>query len=196
MQKIAQPFDDSEERKARSQAAKALGTNRQYVSDAKKLQREAPELLEKVKMGKLTISKAKKELKNRRVALPSQTVWAVGDVVQITFPPELRDMEEVHLFNHQVGTIVEITTNGIGFIIEVDGKRTPPIPKHSLTPAQLPEPENKKETEVEEELSEMELINAIRSSANGDLPKAIMKLSKPTLKLILEELKQLQEADF
>jgi ribosomal protein L21E len=195
---LCQKFDTSFEetdsegkRRATQQAAKALGTNRQYVSDAKKLQKEAPELLEKVKTGKLTISNAKKQLKNRQTALPSQTVWAVGDVVQITFPPELRDMEEVQLFNHQVGTIVEKTTNGIGFIVEVDGKRTPPIPKHSLTPAQLPEPKNKKETEVQEELSEIDLINAIRSHANGDLQKAMLKVSKPMLKLILEELNKL-----
>lgn len=41
------------------QAAKVCGTNRQYVSDAKKLKEENPELFEKVKYGKLPLSAAK-----------------------------------------------------------------------------------------------------------------------------------------
>lgn len=41
------------------QAAQMVGTNRQYVSDAKKLRDEAPELLERVRSGELTIPQAK-----------------------------------------------------------------------------------------------------------------------------------------
>ena len=41
------------------QAAQLVGTNRQYVSDAKRLRDEAPELLERVRSGELTIPQAK-----------------------------------------------------------------------------------------------------------------------------------------
>lgn len=44
---------------AREQAAQIVGTNRQYISDAKKLEKEAPDLLEEVKQGELTIPEAK-----------------------------------------------------------------------------------------------------------------------------------------
>lgn len=44
---------------AAQQAAAIVGTNRQYVSDAKKIQRNAPELLEPVRNGHITIPEAK-----------------------------------------------------------------------------------------------------------------------------------------
>ena len=43
-------------------AAKAVGTNRQYVSDAKKIKIEAPDIFEKLKSGKITIQDAKREV--------------------------------------------------------------------------------------------------------------------------------------
>ena len=46
-------------------AAQLAQTNRQYVSDAKRIQQEAPELLEQVRDGTLTIPQAKRELKER-----------------------------------------------------------------------------------------------------------------------------------
>jgi N6-adenosine-specific RNA methylase IME4/ParB-like chromosome segregation protein Spo0J len=48
---------------SREQAAAIVGSNRQYVSDAKKLASEAPELLEKVRSGELSIPQAKQEYK-------------------------------------------------------------------------------------------------------------------------------------
>lgn len=48
------------------QAAQMVGTNRQYVSDAKKLRDEAPELLERVRSGELTIPQARRALKEER----------------------------------------------------------------------------------------------------------------------------------
>ena len=54
--------------KARDQAATIAGTNRQYVSDAKKLKQEAPELFEQVREGHLTIPQAKRELVKRQRA--------------------------------------------------------------------------------------------------------------------------------
>jgi len=47
------------------QAAEVLGTNAHYVSDAKKLADEAPDLLEKVRSGTLTLPKAMQEKKKR-----------------------------------------------------------------------------------------------------------------------------------
>ena len=40
---ISQQIDQSEKSRATERAAKILGTNRQYVSDAKKLKEEQPE---------------------------------------------------------------------------------------------------------------------------------------------------------
>lgn len=48
----------SSETEARSQAAKLVGTNRQYVSDAKKLQAEDPEAAEAVRRGETSLPKA------------------------------------------------------------------------------------------------------------------------------------------
>jgi hypothetical protein len=50
----------SEAGRAAEQAAAIVGTNRQYVSDAKKIEREAPDLLTDVRDGALTIPEAKK----------------------------------------------------------------------------------------------------------------------------------------
>lgn len=48
---------------ALEQAAKMMGTNRQYVADAKKIEREAPELLERVRTGEMTIPEVKREMR-------------------------------------------------------------------------------------------------------------------------------------
>jgi len=48
------------------QAAKAAGTNRQYVSDAKAIKAEAPDVFEQVRSGELTIPKAKKAIEKRQ----------------------------------------------------------------------------------------------------------------------------------
>lgn len=47
---------------ATAKAAKLTGTNRQYVADAKKIKAEAPATFEKIKAGKTTIPKAKREI--------------------------------------------------------------------------------------------------------------------------------------
>ena len=49
---------------AREQAAILLNTNRQYVSDAKKLKQEAPEIFEQVRAGELSIPEAKRATSN------------------------------------------------------------------------------------------------------------------------------------
>jgi hypothetical protein len=45
--------------KAAEKAAAAVKTNKQYVKAAKKLEKEAPELLEKVRSGEMNIPQAK-----------------------------------------------------------------------------------------------------------------------------------------
>lgn len=55
-QKIDQPTNEG---KATAQAAKDLGVNRQYLSDAKKLQQDTPELIPMMKQGEITIKTAK-----------------------------------------------------------------------------------------------------------------------------------------
>jgi len=61
---LSQLFDeasrDPRERRSDFQAATLVGTNRQYVSDAKRIARESPEVLEMVRRGNLTIPDAKK----------------------------------------------------------------------------------------------------------------------------------------
>ncbi|MBX5462983.1 MAG: hypothetical protein IRZ28_18080 [Steroidobacteraceae bacterium] len=54
---------------ARDHAARMVGTNPRYVSDAKKLAQESPELFAKVKTGDLSIPAAKRQLEeNKRKA--------------------------------------------------------------------------------------------------------------------------------
>ncbi|MBX5463690.1 MAG: hypothetical protein IRZ28_21715 [Steroidobacteraceae bacterium] len=50
------------EGESREQAARMVGTNPRYVSDAKKLAQESPELFAKVKTGNLSIPAAKRQL--------------------------------------------------------------------------------------------------------------------------------------
>lgn len=61
-QKIDRPSDPMAGR-ANSQAAKMLGTNRQYVADAKKLAAERPDLAVRVKSGEMSIPQANAAVK-------------------------------------------------------------------------------------------------------------------------------------
>lgn len=47
---------------AREEAAKSVGVNDRYVSDAKKVKAEAPEVFERLKAGKITLQDAKREV--------------------------------------------------------------------------------------------------------------------------------------
>lgn len=51
-----------EKAKAREEAAKSVGVNDRYVSDAKKVKAEAPEVFERLKAGKITMQDAKREV--------------------------------------------------------------------------------------------------------------------------------------
>lgn len=58
------PSQKIDQGKATQRAAEIAQTNRQYVSDAKKLKRKAPELFERVKTGEVTIPQAKQMMGN------------------------------------------------------------------------------------------------------------------------------------
>lgn len=49
-------------RKAREEAAASVGVNDRYVSDAKKVKQEAPDVFERLKAGKITLQDAKREV--------------------------------------------------------------------------------------------------------------------------------------
>ena len=57
----------SSSRDALQEAADLFGTNRHYVSDAKRLQQEAPDLLERVKAGEITMPTAIREARRTAV---------------------------------------------------------------------------------------------------------------------------------
>jgi site-specific DNA-methyltransferase (adenine-specific) len=66
---------------AAAQAAAMVGTNRQYVADAKKIRQEAPDLEQQVVEGKLTLPKAKQQLKKRqRAKQPQPQLASVQDL--------------------------------------------------------------------------------------------------------------------
>jgi len=76
---------DSEGGKARDQAAVLFQTNPRYVQDAKQLQDQAPDLLDKVRAGEQTIPQAKRELKERkREAIREENRKLVEDTLPLS----------------------------------------------------------------------------------------------------------------
>ncbi len=61
-------YPDPNQGKAAEQAAAIVGSNRQYVSDAKKLAQQAPDLLDEVRVGAMSLPEAKREIKAREKA--------------------------------------------------------------------------------------------------------------------------------
>lgn len=61
-EKVPQVFAPTRAPMAREEAAKAVGVNDRYVSDAKKVKQEAPEVFERLKAGKITLQDAKREV--------------------------------------------------------------------------------------------------------------------------------------
>ena len=59
------PKSEPESIHARKEAAKEVGVNERYISDAKKIQNVAPELAEKIIAGEMTIPEAKREIKKK-----------------------------------------------------------------------------------------------------------------------------------
>lgn len=60
------PHPEEQQGKARDQAAALFETNGRYVSDAKRIQQAAPDLLEQVRQGETTIPQAKRALVKRQ----------------------------------------------------------------------------------------------------------------------------------
>lgn len=59
-------YPDRNDGKAAQQAAKLVGTNRQYVADVKRIAAEAPELLDTIFSGELTVPRASRILRDRQ----------------------------------------------------------------------------------------------------------------------------------
>lgn len=82
---IGQKVDQSSrEPRASEQAAELLGTNRQYVSDAKKIADIAPDLVDEIKSGELTIRDAKTKVKSIVDAADSKNeeLWGEAEVAK------------------------------------------------------------------------------------------------------------------
>ncbi len=58
-------LDEASEGRVAGKAADLVGTNRQYVSDAKNLQKTSPDLLDQVRTGALTIPQATRRDRKR-----------------------------------------------------------------------------------------------------------------------------------
>lgn len=71
---LSQKIDEANG-KASEQAAAMTGTNRQYVSEAKRIAQTAPDLIDKVRNGKATIPQVKKE-HDRRIRQEQETTAA------------------------------------------------------------------------------------------------------------------------
>jgi protein gp37/ParB-like chromosome segregation protein Spo0J len=67
------------ENESAKQAAKATGANHAYVSDAKKIEKEAPEMIPEIASGKKTIPQAKRELKEREATVAKKTMNKVNE---------------------------------------------------------------------------------------------------------------------
>jgi cell pole-organizing protein PopZ len=60
--KLPEPIDKKPASPARKEAAKSVGVGERYVQDAKKVRKEAPEVFERLKAGKITLQDAKREV--------------------------------------------------------------------------------------------------------------------------------------
>ncbi len=62
---ISAKVHESSDGRSDQKAGESVGVSGRYVSDAKKIQKEAPELIDKIRSGELTISKAKKQVNQK-----------------------------------------------------------------------------------------------------------------------------------
>lgn len=71
---VSQKIDEAiSQPKSTQQAAQLFQTNRQYVSDAKRIKEQAPIIFEQIKNGNLTIPQAKQEIARQRIPEPAIT---------------------------------------------------------------------------------------------------------------------------
>jgi len=95
--KALDPVEKIQQGRSADRAATIVGSNQHYVSDAKKIAKEAPDLLEGVRSGDLTITDAKRELKERK----RETVREQNRFLVEQAPPVV-----VHTLTEQYQTIV------------------------------------------------------------------------------------------
>jgi N6-adenosine-specific RNA methylase IME4 len=85
------PLSEADTGKTRDKLADLFNTNPRYVSDAKKLRDEAPDLLAQVRDGEVTLPQAKRELKERgREAVREQNRELVETTPPATAQTDLR----------------------------------------------------------------------------------------------------------
>mgnify|MGYP000910618129 CR=1 FL=1 len=86
---------------AAEQAARMVGTNRQYVSDAKKIAAQAPELIPQIASGAMTIPEAKREIRRAEAldrlesieAQEAKAIQGVYDVIVVDPPWPMEKIE-------------------------------------------------------------------------------------------------------
>lgn len=97
-EKVTQIIAEPILKEAREQAAKITGTNRQYVSDIKKIQKVAPEKIEQIKQGIKTIPQVKHEIKAEKQEKRREENQILVDATPIT--------ETIHTTKAKFSTIV------------------------------------------------------------------------------------------
>ena len=118
---IHQKVDEcSSSTQSSDRAAELLGTNRQYVSDAKKIADIAPDLVDKIKSGELTIPDAKTQAKSSVDAADSKKDELWGDA-------ELRKRDELLagtavVINMKSERLLKAWADAEGLLVRVDRK--------------------------------------------------------------------------
>ena len=106
--------------RASEQAAQMVGTNRQYVSDAKRLSDEAPELLERVRSGELTIPQAKIKQQIAKMVAAREERAKVGEQMS-------KQTNRFQLFNAPCRDALSLPRESVDWIIT-----DPPYPREFL----------------------------------------------------------------
>jgi ParB-like chromosome segregation protein Spo0J len=110
----------SREPRASDRAAELLGTNRQYVSDAKKIADTAPDLVDKIKSGELTIRDAKTEAKLKVDAADCKKDGLWGDA-ELAKRNQLLAGTAV-VINMKSERLLKTWADGEGLLVRVDRK--------------------------------------------------------------------------
>jgi site-specific DNA-methyltransferase (adenine-specific) len=105
---------------ATQQAAQMVGTNRQYVNDAKRLRDEAPELLERVRSGELTIPQAKIKQQIAKMVAAREDRAKVGEQMS-------KQTNRFQLFNAPCRDALSLPRESVDWIIT-----DPPYPREFL----------------------------------------------------------------
>lgn len=131
-------FPEASNGQARDQAAEIMGTNGRYVSDAKRIKQESPELFEQVKAGVVTIPQARREMAQPR----REMVWTQDQAERRTAVLRGETVLANKKHDHQLvdwaretGRLVHIdrgTIWGNPFILDADGNRETVVEKYSV----------------------------------------------------------------